>query len=83
MDGIRGRLRGWVSALWPRTYGSLGGTARMVMLPKELHSYRARESILHMLAEIDFWLEQFVKNAKPAPNVVNPPATRIGTLDSL
>ena len=51
----------------------LGGTARLVMLPKESHSYRARESILHMLAETDAWLDEHVKNAKavdaatPAP----------------
>ena len=44
----------------------LGGTARLVMLPKEAHAYRARESILHMLAESDAWLDEFVKNAKPA-----------------
>jgi dipeptidyl aminopeptidase/acylaminoacyl peptidase len=43
----------------------LGGTARLVMLPKESHGYRARESILHMLAETDAWLDQYVKNAKP------------------
>ena len=44
----------------------LGGTARLVMLPKESHGYRARESILHMLAETDAWLDLYVKNAKPA-----------------
>ncbi|TXH65758.1 MAG: S9 family peptidase [Lysobacteraceae bacterium] len=44
----------------------LGGPARLVMLPKESHGYRARESILHMLAETDAWLEAHVKNAKPA-----------------
>ncbi len=44
----------------------LGGTARLVMLPKESHGYRARESILHMLAETDAWLDEHVKNAKPA-----------------
>jgi dipeptidyl aminopeptidase/acylaminoacyl peptidase len=43
----------------------LGGTARLVMLPKESHGYRARESIMHMLAETDAWLDQYVKNAKP------------------
>ncbi len=43
----------------------LGGTARLVMLPKEAHGYRARESIMHMLAETDAWLDQYVKNAKP------------------
>ncbi len=43
----------------------LGSTARLVMLPKESHGYRARESILHMLAETDAWLDEHVKNAKP------------------
>ncbi|MCG2585034.1 prolyl oligopeptidase family serine peptidase [Massilia sp. TS11] len=42
----------------------LGGTARLVMLPNEAHAYRARESILHMLAETNDWLEKYVKNAK-------------------
>ena len=41
----------------------LGGTARLVMLPNESHGYRARESILHMLAETDEWLEKHVKAA--------------------
>ena len=44
----------------------LGGTSRLVMLPNESHGYRARESILHMLYESNAWLEQYVKNAKPA-----------------
>lgn len=43
----------------------LGGTTRMVMLPHEGHGYRARESVLHMLWEMDRWLERYVKNAKP------------------
>lgn len=43
----------------------LGGKARLVMLPNESHGYRARESILHMLAETNRWLDQYVKNAKP------------------
>ncbi len=38
----------------------LGGTARLVMLPRESHGYRARESILHMLAETEAWLERHV-----------------------
>ena len=38
----------------------LGGNARLVMLPNESHGYRARESILHMLAETDDWLQQHV-----------------------
>lgn len=41
----------------------LGGTVRLVMLPKEAHGYRARESVLHMLWEMDQWLDKYVKNA--------------------
>ena len=40
----------------------LGATVRLVMLPKESHGYRAKESILHMLWEQDKWLEEHVKN---------------------
>ncbi len=40
-----------------------GGTARLVMLPKESHGYRARESVLHVQAEMLEWLDQHVKNA--------------------
>ncbi len=45
----------------------LGGDARLVMLPNESHGYRARESILHMLAETSDWLEQHVKHAGESP----------------
>ncbi len=50
-----------------------GGTARLVMLPDESHGYRAKESILHMLWEMDSWLEKYVKNAatKPEPTSIN------------
>ena len=40
----------------------LGATVRLVILPKESHGYRAKESILHLLWEQDEWLEQYVKN---------------------
>ena len=40
----------------------LGAATRLVMLPKESHSYRAKESIMHMLWEQDRWLEKHVKN---------------------
>ncbi len=40
----------------------LGATVRLVMLPKESHGYRAKESILHVLWEQDQWLEEHVKN---------------------
>jgi dipeptidyl aminopeptidase/acylaminoacyl peptidase len=40
----------------------LGGTARLVMLPLEGHGYRSRESILHVLWEIERWLDMYVKS---------------------
>ncbi|MCD4775305.1 MAG: prolyl oligopeptidase family serine peptidase [Candidatus Aegiribacteria sp.] len=40
----------------------LGGVARLVMLPLESHSYRARESILHVLWETQEWLKTYVKD---------------------
>lgn len=42
----------------------LGGVCRLVMLPKESHSYQASESLNHMLWEMDTWLEKYVKNKK-------------------
>jgi dipeptidyl aminopeptidase/acylaminoacyl peptidase len=41
-----------------------GATARLVMLPNESHGYRARESVLHVLAEMFEWFEKYVKNKK-------------------
>ncbi|MFS4417657.1 prolyl oligopeptidase family serine peptidase [Maribacter sp. 2307ULW6-5] len=43
----------------------LGATVRLVMLPKESHGYRAKESIMHLLWEQDQWLEKYVKQANP------------------
>lgn len=40
----------------------LGATVRLVILPKESHSYKARENIMHMLWEQDQWLEKYVKH---------------------
>lgn len=42
----------------------LGGTARLVLLPFESHGYRARESTLHVLWEMNRWLELHLKGAK-------------------
>ena len=42
----------------------LGATVRLVILPKESHGYRSKESILHLLWEQDQWLEKHVKNKK-------------------
>lgn len=50
-----------------RLYGAikgLGGTSRLVLLPYESHGYAARENILHMMWEMDTWLEKYVKNRK-------------------
>ncbi len=47
-----------------RLYNALkgnGGTARLVFLPQESHGYAAKESILHMLWEMDSWLTKYVK----------------------
>jgi dipeptidyl aminopeptidase/acylaminoacyl peptidase len=40
-----------------------GGTARYVLLPYESHGYRAKESIMHMLWEMDNMLETYVKGS--------------------
>jgi len=41
-----------------------GATVRMVMLPHESHGYRAKESVLHVLAEMFEWFDKYVKNAE-------------------
>ena len=41
----------------------LGKTARLVTLPHESHGYQARESILHMLWEMEAWLDRYVKQS--------------------
>ena len=50
---------------------ALGGTVRLVMLPYESHGYRARESILHMAAEQERWLDTWVKG-EPLPEIIAP-----------
>ena len=48
-----------------RYYSALkghGATVRLVMLPFESHGYRARTSVMHMLWEMNEWLEKYVKN---------------------
>ncbi|NNL16353.1 MAG: S9 family peptidase [Flavobacteriaceae bacterium] len=49
----------------------LGAPVRLVMLPKESHGYRAKESIMHMLWEQDQWLEKHVKNRAKVPEGTN------------
>lgn len=43
----------------------VGGTARLVMLPYENHSYNGRESVEHVLYEMLSWFDRYVKNAPP------------------
>ncbi|WP_210521502.1 prolyl oligopeptidase family serine peptidase [Hymenobacter terricola] len=53
-----------------RYYAALkgqGATARYVVLPAEAHGYAARENLLHMLWEMDSWLNKYVKAPVPAP----------------
>ncbi len=40
----------------------LGAPARMVLLPKEAHSYVAKENIMHLLWEQDQFFEKYLKN---------------------
>ena len=49
-----------------RFYNALkgqGATARLVMLPFESHGYQGRESVLHMLWEMDRWLGEYVERS--------------------
>ena len=55
-----------------RFYAALkgqGATARYVVLPAEAHGYAARENLLHMLWEMDTWLDKYVKHASDAKAV--------------
>lgn len=48
-----------------RFYAALkghGAITRLVLLPFEAHTYKAKESILHSMWEMDNWLEKYVKN---------------------
>jgi dipeptidyl aminopeptidase/acylaminoacyl peptidase len=38
-----------------------GGTARLVVLPHEGHGYRARETVLHVVAEMLDWAERWTR----------------------
>jgi dipeptidyl aminopeptidase/acylaminoacyl peptidase len=51
-----------------RFYNALkgqGATTRFTLLPHESHGYRARESLLHMLWEMETWLDLHLKAAPP------------------
>lgn len=38
-----------------------GGTVRYVQLPYESHSYAGKENLLHMLWEMNSWLDKYLK----------------------
>ena len=44
-----------------------GAIVRYVTLPNEAHGYAARESVLHTVAEMLNWSNEWAKNAKPRP----------------
>ena len=44
-----------------------GGTVRYVVLPYEAHGYRGKENLLHMLYEMNSWMDKYVKNADKNP----------------
>jgi dipeptidyl aminopeptidase/acylaminoacyl peptidase len=41
-----------------------GATAKLVLLPHESHGYRAKESVLHVLAEMFEWAEEHAGHSK-------------------
>jgi hypothetical protein len=47
-----------------------GAATRLVLLPHEGHSYRARESVLHCLYETDQWLEALAGWGRTDPGYV-------------
>lgn len=46
-----------------------GATTRLVLLPHEGHGYRARESVMHALFEMDQWLEAYAGFNRVDPSV--------------
>jgi hypothetical protein len=44
-----------------------GGTSRYVTLPYEAHGYAARETNLHVVAEMLNWSDKYLKQATPRP----------------
>ena len=63
-----------------RYYNALkgfGATTRLVFLPYESHGYAAKESLLHMLWEMNGWMDKYVKNT-PVTNGGTAPAKMSG-----
>ncbi|MEZ0541103.1 S9 family peptidase [Fibrella arboris] len=64
-----------------RYYNALkgfGATTRLVFLPYESHGYAARESLLHMLWEMNGWMDKYVKNAPAGGTAATAPAKMSG-----
>jgi dipeptidyl aminopeptidase/acylaminoacyl peptidase len=67
IHGIADNNQGTFPIQSERFYAALkghGATARLVLLPLESHGYAARESLLHMLWEMNTWMDTYVKNKK-------------------
>lgn len=67
IHGIADNNQGTFPIQSERMYAALkglGATARLVLLPLESHGYAARESLLHMLWEMNTWMDKYVKNRK-------------------
>ena len=65
-----------------RYYNALkgfGATTRLVFLPYESHGYTAKESLLHMLYEMNGWLDKYVKNPAPAATGQTNKAGKVGS----
>jgi dipeptidyl aminopeptidase/acylaminoacyl peptidase len=50
-----------------RALQGLGGRARYVNLPYEAHNYAARESVLHVVAEMLDWANRYLRDADGQP----------------
>ena len=64
------------SILLYRAVRENGGTARLLLLPREGHRYRAKESTLQVLAEFVAWLDHYLK-----PEAVGSDPQRVGSPD--
>ncbi|GAB4818840.1 hypothetical protein N2152v2_005886 [Parachlorella kessleri] len=47
-----------------------GAVTRLVVLPHESHGYQARESIMHMLYEMDCWMERYCNGKATSVDLV-------------
>jgi len=69
IHGMRDSNTGTFPVQTERLFAALkgaGGNVRYVQLPLEDHGYAARESRRHVLWEMVTWLDEHVRNAKPA-----------------